>query len=53
MSRCAAHVEIANWRTILRPTGRGPQKEKLFQRKFTLEDISFRQTKLAFEIERR
>src|SRR6266446_1875029 len=49
----SAHVEILNWRAILGPARRRPQKEKLFQTQFALKDISFRQTKLAFEIERR
>src|SRR5258706_16093580 len=52
MRRSAAHVEIANRRTILGPARRGPQKEELFQCQFTLKNISFRQTKIAFEIER-
>src|SRR5262245_20482786 len=49
----AAHVQIFYRRSILRPTRRGSQKEKLFERQFALENISFRQTKLALEIERR
>src|SRR5207302_4112214 len=48
----STHVEILNWRAVLGPARRRPQKEKLFQTQFALKDISFRQTKLAFEIER-
>src|SRR5713226_7204973 len=53
MRRRAAHVKIANRRTVLRPTRRRPQKEKLFQGKLTLKNISFRQSEFTFEIERR
>src|SRR5687767_13396296 len=49
----AAHVKVLDWRTILRPTGSGAQGEKLLQSQLTLEDVSFRQPKFAFEIERR
>src|SRR6185369_5045024 len=51
MRRRAAHVEVLDRRAILRPTRRGPQKEKLFERQLTLKNISFRQAKLTFEIE--
>src|SRR6202041_353895 len=38
---------------IPRPACRRPQKEKLFERKFTLKNISFGQTGLALDIQRR
>src|SRR5437899_4415987 len=50
--RCrSAHVKVLDWRAILCPTRRRSQKEKLFQGQLALENISFGQTKFAFEIE--
>src|ERR1041384_8083264 len=51
MRRRSAHVEILDRRAILRPSRRRSQKEKLFERQLTLKNISFRQTKITFEIE--
>ena len=48
----SAHVEIANRRSILGPAGGRAQKEKLLERQLALKNISFRQTKVPFEIER-
>src|SRR5437870_706824 len=53
MSGRSAHVEIFYWRTILCPAGRGPQEEELLKRQLTLKNVSFRQSELTFEIERR
>src|SRR5437870_12344868 len=53
MRRRSAHVEILDWRTILCPTRRRSQKEKLFQGQFALKNVSLGQTKFAFKIERR
>src|ERR1700746_3152844 len=49
----STHVEVLDRRAILRPPGDGPQEEQLLERKFTLEDVSFAQTPLTLEIERR
>jgi len=53
MRRGAAHVKVLNRRTILRPARCGTQKEELLERQFALKNISLRQPKFAFEIERR
>src|ERR1041384_6043608 len=51
MRRRPAHVKVFDRRAILRPPRRRSQKEKLLERQLTLKNISFRQTKIAFEIE--
>ena len=53
MRRRTAHVEIFDGRSVLRPAGRGPQEEELFERQLALKNVAFRQTKLTLEIERR
>src|ERR1044072_8499618 len=53
MRRRTAHVKVLDRRAVLRPTRRGPQKEELFERQLALENIPFRQTKIALQIERR
>src|SRR5258705_10189951 len=52
MCRRAAHVETSDWCAILGPTWRRTQKEKLFESQFTLKYISFRESKIAFEVQR-
>src|SRR5215472_982539 len=47
------HIKVLNGRAELRPAWHRSQKEKLLERKFALENISFAQPPLAFEIERR
>src|SRR5215470_10932281 len=49
----STHVEVFDRGPVLRPTWDRAQKEKLFQRKLALENITFTQSPLAFEIERR
>src|SRR5688572_867098 len=49
----AAHIKVLDWRTILRPTRSGSQEEELLQSQLSLENVSFRQSKLTLEIERR
>src|SRR5215212_3034327 len=53
MRRRTAHVKVFDRRAILRPARCGPQEEELLERQFALEDVSLRQSKVAFEIERR
>src|SRR5689334_3535569 len=48
----AALPVSANWRLVFRPLRRWTQKEKLMQRELTLEDVSFRQTRDAFDVGR-
>src|ERR1700690_3393148 len=47
----AAHVQILDRRAVSRPSGHRAQEEKLFQRKFALEDVSFTQSPLALQVE--
>jgi hypothetical protein len=49
----SAHVEVSNWGAVSRPSGDGPQKEKLFERELALENISLGQAGLSFDVERR
>src|SRR6266478_2817283 len=51
MRRRPTHVKVLDRRTILGPTRRGTQKEKLFQRQLALKDVSFRQSEFTFQIE--
>src|SRR5215204_463890 len=53
MRRRTAHVKVFDRRAILRPARCGSQEEELLERQFALENVSLRQSKLAFEIERR
>src|SRR3954468_23347227 len=46
-----AHVKVPDGRTVLRPSRRGPKKKNLLQRQLALENIAFRQSKLALEVE--
>src|ERR1700734_657005 len=45
------HVEILDGRAEARVSWRWTQEEKLLQRKFSLEDVAFAQSPLAFEVE--
>src|SRR3954470_6261690 len=50
--RCrSAHPQILNRRLVLRPPRHRARKEQLLERQLALEDVAFRQTELAFEIE--
>src|SRR5690242_10769497 len=53
MRRRSAHVEIVDWRAVIRPSRDGTQEEKLFERKLALKNISLREAKFSLEIERR
>src|SRR5580704_9844854 len=48
----AAHVEILDRRAEARVSRCWAQEEQLLERKFSLEDVAFAQSPLAFEIER-
>src|ERR1700722_728060 len=52
MSGRTTHIKILNGRAEARIAGCGTQEEKLLQRKFTLEDVAFAQSPLAFEVKR-
>src|SRR5687767_4076916 len=52
MRRRAAHVQISDGSLVLGPTRRRSQKEKLLKCQLALEDISFRESKVALEIKR-
>src|SRR5690349_17827140 len=47
----AAHIKIADRRAELRVTRHRAQEEKLLQRELALEDVSFAQAELAFQIQ--
>src|SRR5262245_29660323 len=53
MRRGAAHIKVADRRSILCPTRSRPQEEQLFECQFALKDVSFRKPELPFNIERR
>src|SRR6185295_12096376 len=53
MRRRAAHVETVDRRLVLRPSWSRTQEEQLLQCQLALEDIAFRQSPLALEIQRR
>src|SRR6478609_6593639 len=48
-----AHKEVANRGRVARPAGRRTQEEELLERQLTLEDVPFRQSPFALEVERR
>src|SRR5579875_4175438 len=48
----AAHVEIFDRRAIASPSGDRAKEEKLFERKFALENIAFGETDLLLDVER-
>ena len=52
MSGGTAHIKVANGRAVVGPSGDGAEKEKLFERKFTLENVALRKTEFALEIKR-
>src|ERR1700684_4387712 len=52
MSGRTTHIKILNGRAEARIAWCGTQEEKLLQREFTLEDVAFAQSPLAFEIKR-
>src|ERR687889_550111 len=49
----AAHVEVADGRAVLRPAGRGPQEEELFEGEFALKDVALGESEVALDVERR
>src|SRR5690348_13323954 len=49
----AAHIKVLDGRAELRVSRDWAQKEKLFERKFALEDVALAQPKLTFEVQRR
>ena len=53
MRRGAAHVEAVDRSAVVGPAGNGTKEEKLFERKFALENVALRKAEFAFEIERR
>src|SRR5438874_6921649 len=53
MGRRSAHVEVLNRRAELGPAGHRTQEEKLLEREFSLEDVTFAQSPLALQVERR
>src|SRR3984885_1047658 len=52
MSGRTTHIKIPNGRAEACIAWRGTQEEKLLQREFTLENVAFAQSPLAFEIKR-
>src|SRR5437764_2619300 len=49
----AAHIKVLHRRAVLRPSRDRTQEEQLLERELALEDVSFGQSELAFQVERR
>jgi len=47
-----AHIEVMNGRAVVRPSGDGTEKEKLFKRKLALKNVALRKSEFALEVER-
>src|SRR5215469_7804186 len=48
-----AHIKVLDGGAIAGPSGDGAKEEKLFERKFALENIAFGEADLLFDVERR
>src|SRR6188768_3187487 len=49
----SAHEEAPDGRAVVGPSGRRPEEEQLLECQFALEDVAFRQTERAFDVQRR
>jgi len=47
----AAHIKVLDGSAIAGPSGDGAKEEKLFERKFSLENIAFGEADLLFDVE--
>src|SRR5262252_3317593 len=48
----AAHIEVVDWRAVIRPPRDRAQEEKLLEGEFALKNVSLREAKFALQIER-